>query len=155
MPVSRSNSAPSAATIDFTAPALMIFISATMNFSLLQEDRGRAKRFRLGADAFDRRAAAGELVLEPLEAAVEMIDAVDHGLALGRERGDHQRHRGAQIGRHHRRALQALDALDGRGLAVEMDAGAEPRQFLHMHEAVFENRFGDARGAAWRASSRP
>ena len=37
-------------------------------------------------NALDRGAAAGELVLEPLEAAVEVIDAVDHGLALGRER---------------------------------------------------------------------
>src|SRR5690349_23100028 len=37
--------------------------------------------------------------------AVEVIDAVDDGFAFGRERGDHQRHRGAQIGRHHRRAL--------------------------------------------------
>jgi hypothetical protein len=42
------------------------------------------------ADALDLAAAAGELVLQPLEAAVEMIDAVDHGLALGGERADHQ-----------------------------------------------------------------
>jgi hypothetical protein len=35
LPVSFSNSALSAATIDFTAPALMIFISPTMNFSLI------------------------------------------------------------------------------------------------------------------------
>src|SRR4030088_1923098 len=35
------------------------------------------------ADAGDVGAAGDELVLEALEAAVEMIDAVDHGLAFG------------------------------------------------------------------------
>ena len=86
--------------------------------------RARAGRARslTPADALDRGAAGGELVLQPLEAAVEVIDAVDHGLALGGERGDDERHRGAQIGRHHRRALEPLDALDGRGLAVELDS---------------------------------
>src|SRR5581483_3326331 len=88
------------------------------------------------ADALDRGAAGAELVLEALEAAVEMIDAVHHRLAFGGERGDDQRHRGAQIRRHHRRALQLLDALDGGGLAIEMNARAEPRQLLHVHEAV-------------------
>ena len=76
-----------------------------------------------------------------------MIDAVDHGLAFGGERGDHQRHRGAQIGRHHRRAVEALDAFDGRGLTIEMDVGAEPRQFLHVHETVLEDGLGDVRGS--------
>jgi hypothetical protein len=80
------------------------------------------------ADALDSGAAGRELVLEPLEAAVEMVDAVDHGLALGGKRSDHQRHRGAQVGRHHGSALEAVDAFDGRGLPFEMNAGAEPRQ---------------------------
>ena len=93
-----------------------------------RKDRGRATRFRLGADAFDRRAAADEFVFETLEAAVEVIDAVDHRLAFGSESGDDQRHRGAQVGRHHRRALQAVDALDGGGLPVELNARAETAQ---------------------------
>src|SRR4051794_3089534 len=59
----------------------------------------------LPADPFDRGAAGGELVFEPLEAAVEMIDAVHHGLAFGSKRGDDERHRGAEIGRHHRGAF--------------------------------------------------
>ena len=90
---------------------------------------------------------ARELFLEPLETAVEMVDAVDHGLAFGGKAGDHQRHRGAQVGRHHRRAAQPGDAFDGGGFAVETYPRAEPRQFLHMHEAVFEDRLGDMRGA--------
>ena len=108
-------------------------------------DRGRAKAVRLGADAFDGRAAAHEFFLEPLEAAIEMIDAVDHGLALGCERGNHQRNGRTKVGRHHRRALEAIDALDRGGLAVELNTRAEPRQLLHMHEAIFEDRLGDVR----------
>ncbi len=44
--------------------------------------------------------------------------------------------------------LSALDAFDGGALAIELDARAEPRQFLHMHEAVLEHRLDDVRGAA-------
>src|SRR5258705_11457317 len=91
------------------------------------------------ADALDRRAASRQFLLQPLKAAVEMIDAVDHGLAFGGEPCDYQRHRGAQIGRHHGRAARCCGAVDGRGLAVERDFSAEPRQLLHMHEAIFEN----------------
>src|SRR3981189_1803795 len=47
----------------------------------------------LSADALDGGAAGGELVLQPLEAAVEVIDAIDHGLAFSRERGDDERDR--------------------------------------------------------------
>src|SRR5499426_2183559 len=74
----------------------------------------------LSADALDGGAAGGELVLQPLEAAVEVIDAIDHGLALGRERGDDEGDRGAQIGGHHRRALEGLHAFDGGAFAVEV-----------------------------------
>src|SRR5882757_7943012 len=94
------------------------------------------RRQSSSADALDLGTAGGELVLEPLEAAVEVIDAIDHGVAVGRERGNHQRHRGAQVGRHHGRALEPRNALDGRGLTVEMDARAEAGKLLHMHEAV-------------------
>ena len=37
------------------------------------------------------------------------------------------------------------DALDDRGVVFEPDAGAEPGQFLHMHESVLEDRLLDAR----------
>src|SRR6202521_2297601 len=98
----------------------------------------------LPAQALDEGPAAAELFLQPLEPAVEMVDAVDDGLALRRKPGDHQRDRGAQIGRHDRSSLEPLDALDGRRLAVELDARAEPNQLLNMHESVLENGRGDA-----------
>src|SRR5205085_6949931 len=87
----------------------------------------------------DGRATAAQLVLEPLEAAVEVVDAIDDGYALGRERRDHERHRSPQIGCHHRRTFERRYALDGGALTVEMDARAEPREFADMHEAVFED----------------
>ena len=45
---------------------------------------------KLSRQPLDRGAAARELVLQPLKAAVEVIDAVDDGLALGGERRDDQ-----------------------------------------------------------------
>src|SRR5438874_4349122 len=80
------------------------------------------------AESLDFGAAAGELVLEPLETTVEVINAIDHGLPLGGKRRDHERDRSAQIGRHDGCPLELLDPLDGCGLAVEMDTRAEPRQ---------------------------
>src|SRR4051812_36882371 len=102
---------------------------------------------RLAADALDGCAASGKLILEPFKAAVEVIDAIDHGLALGRKRGDHERHRRAQIGRHYRRALELFDAFDGRRFASEVNTSAEPRQLLHVHETVFKDGLGDVRRA--------
>jgi hypothetical protein len=61
---------------------------------------------------FDLGAHAGELFFQPLEAAIEMIDAVDDGFAFGGEPRQHEADARAQIGRHHRRALEALDARD-------------------------------------------
>ena len=43
----------------------------------------------------DMGPALPQLVLDALEAAIEMIDTVDDGLALGGKPGDDQRHRGA------------------------------------------------------------
>src|SRR5690606_39241044 len=54
-----------------------------------------------------------------------------------------ERYRCAKVGRHHGRTLQRLDTRDRRGVALELDIGAEPRQLLYVHEAVFEDRFAD------------
>ena len=49
------------------------------------------------AYAFDVSADRSELLLNALIAAVDMIDAVDHRLAVGDQRRQHQRRAGAQI----------------------------------------------------------
>ena len=66
---------------------------------------------------------------------------------IGGKPADDQRDRGAQVRRHHRRALQPLRALHQRDVAVEPDVRSQPRQFLHMHEAVLEDGLADP-GAA-------
>ena len=47
-----------------------------------------------------------------------------------------------------------LHAGDHGGVALEVDAGAEPRQLLHMHEAVLEDRLAHGRGALRHAHQR-
>src|SRR3990170_1661058 len=74
----------------------------------------------------DLGAASAELLLDPLEAAIEVVDAADHRLALRGEAGDDQRYRGPQIGGHDLRAGQAVHAGDDSGIAFEVDTGAEP-----------------------------
>ncbi|CAG4927213.1 unnamed protein product, partial [Acidocella sp. C78] len=76
-----------------------------------------------------------------------VIDAVDDGLALRGEAGEHQRERGAQVGRHHRRAGQRRHAAHDRRRAMHVDARAHAVEFGHVHEAVLEDRLGDHRGA--------
>ena len=49
---------------------------------------------------------AGRAFLDAFIAAVEVVDAVDRGLAVGDQRGDDQAGRGAQVGGHDRRAAQ-------------------------------------------------
>ena len=90
-------------------------------------------------DALDRGAAGRELLLDPLVAAVEVVDAGDPGLALGGEAGEDQADAGAQVGRHHRRALELLDAGHGGGAAVHLDPRAHAHQLGRVHEAVLED----------------
>src|SRR5689334_25173666 len=53
-----------------------------------------ARSFTASAlDPLDLGTAGAELLDQPLIAAVEMVDAVEHRLALRRETGQHQRHR--------------------------------------------------------------
>src|SRR5262245_25696029 len=99
------------------------------------------------ANAFDICPASGELALQGLEAAVEMIDAVQHRLAMGGQSSDDQRDRGPQIGGHHLGSGQLIDAADERSVAVQRDVGPQPRQLLHMHEAVLEDGLANGRYA--------
>src|SRR5579883_1696582 len=91
-------------------------------------------------NALDQGAAAAKLLLDPFETAIKMIDPVDHRLTLRRERRDHERHRSAQIGCHHRRPLQRLHPFDHGRITLKPDPCAEAGELLDMHEAVLENR---------------
>lgn len=60
--------------------------------SLMREGPLQACMMRggLASQTFNFRAAAAELFFQPLETTVQMIDTIDHGLALGGQTGDHQ-----------------------------------------------------------------
>ena len=76
-----------------------------------------------------------------------MVDAVDHGFALGHQRCQHQRRAGPQVARDHTGATERARPRHHRLLAIHADVGAHPRHFLRVHEAVFENRLDDDRDA--------
>src|SRR5580692_2721365 len=101
-----------------------------------QLERLRETRHGLAREPRDVGAAGAKLLFQPLEAAVEVIDAIDDRLPFRRKAGNDERNRGAQVGRHHWRAAQALDAADHGGVAVELDVRAEAGELLHVHEAV-------------------
>src|SRR5690606_41524749 len=72
--------------------------------------------WRLSRHPPDVGAAGSELILDPLVATIQVINAVQHRLAVRRQAGQHQRHRRAQVRRHDRGAGQPLDpAHQGRG----------------------------------------
>ena len=91
----------------------------------------------------DLGAQRTEFFLDVLVAAIEMVDAVDDGVALGDQARQDQRSRGAQVGRHHRRAAELFDATDDGGVAIDLDVGAQAQQFVDVHEAVLEDRLAD------------
>ena len=68
-------------------------------------------------------------------------------VAFGDEAGDHEARGRAQVGRHHVGARQLGHARDDRGVAFDLDVGAEPPQLLHVHHPVLEDRLGDHRRA--------
>src|ERR1700722_9395534 len=104
-----------------------------------------ARAIALTRDARDVGAAGAELLFQSLEAAVEVVDAIDDRLPFRRKAGDNERNRGAQVGRHHWRAAQAFDAADHGRVAVELDVSAEASELLDVHETVLENGLLDAR----------
>src|SRR5258705_11260478 len=84
--------------------------------------------------AMNARPELGEARLDPLVPAVEMIDAIDEGFAVGDQPRDHQARRGAQIRGHHGGAGEPLDSVHQRRVALDLDLGPEAAKLLHVHE---------------------
>src|SRR5688572_17905312 len=102
-------------------------------YASLRERTSRASASQLTADALDIRAAIAEFCFEAFEAAVEVVDAVDGGFALGSEAGDDQRDGSAEVGGHDLGSLELGHTSDGRNLAVDADVGAEARELGDVH----------------------
>ena len=116
---------------------------------------GRERQAWCHADQpFDLGADAGELFFQPLEAAIQMIDAIDDRFAFRRQPGQHEADGGAQIGGHHRRAFQSSAPRHGGDVAFDPDIGAHAQEFRDMHEAVLEDRFLDMGSAVGRRHQR-
>src|SRR5689334_21177306 len=99
----------------------------------------------IAGQSFDPCAAGGELFFELLVAAIEMVNAIDDGLALSREPRQHERDGCAEIGRHYRGAGEARHAAHHRRCAMDIDVGAHATELRYMHEAVLEDGLGDHR----------
>src|SRR2546428_14017244 len=75
-------------------------------------------------DAFDFRGELPEFLVDALVAAVDVIDAVDLGFAIGREAGKHQTRARAQIARHDWCAAQSLHTFDNGTVAFQRNVRA-------------------------------
>src|SRR5262245_51948794 len=74
-------------------------------------------------------------LLDPLVPAIDLVDVVDLALALRAERGEEQRHAGADVGAGDVRALQAVAADDDGAVRVaEDDARAHGDQLVGEEE---------------------
>src|SRR5439155_23105139 len=64
----------------------------------------------------DPRPDRVESLLDPLVAAVDLMDVVDHALAFRTQRGERQRHAGADVGAGDFRAVQPVATDDDGGI---------------------------------------
>src|SRR5581483_244965 len=94
--------------------------------------------------AHDLRAERAQLLLEALVTAVEVVDARDARRALGGEPGEHEAHARAEIGRHHGRTREPRRPAHERAVALHAHLRAHAGELLDVHEAVLEDRFGEA-----------
>ena len=68
------------------------------------------------------RTQRGQLGFYMFIAAVQMIDAINDGLALRHQAGDDQTCGGTQIGRHDGRAFQLRATFDDGGIALDIES---------------------------------
>src|SRR3954470_19404651 len=96
----------------------------------------------LSRHTLDARAELAKARLDPLVAAVQVVDAIDHRPAFGDEAGDDEARRRPQVGRPDVRAGERIRALHHGRVALDVDVRAEAAQLLHVHEAVLEDGLG-------------
>src|SRR5688572_11078383 len=75
-------------------------VVSRMGVTRLRNGKKCSTREALAGKPFDMGPALAELLLDALEAAVEMVNTADQCLALRGKPGDDQRYRGAEIRGH-------------------------------------------------------
>src|SRR5690606_13302889 len=87
-----------------------------------------------------------QLLFNTLVTTVNVVHAVDNGVAVCHQAGDHKASRGPQVGRHDRSPGQMFDTLDDGSVTLKGNVCSHPDQFLQVHEAVFKYGFDDGSG---------
>src|SRR3990167_1699362 len=62
-----------------------------------------------------------QLLFDALVTTVDVVNAINQGVALGNQCRDHQAGRRSQVGGHDRCALETFDASDDGGVAFDLD----------------------------------
>src|SRR5579859_6732631 len=81
-------------------------------------------------------------LLDPLVSAIDLMNVVDHALALGAERGQQQGHSGADVGAGDVRAGESIPADDDGAMRItENDARTHGDQLVGEEEPRLEHLF--------------
>src|SRR5262245_13998263 len=94
-------------------------------------------------DSRDIGAKSAEFFDDAFVAAVDVVDALDRGLAGSDEGRQDEAGAGAQVGSLDRSAGKMRGATDDRVMTIDRDVGAHAFHFQGVKEAVFENRLGN------------
>src|SRR3990167_1504902 len=81
-----------------------------------------------------------QLFLDALVTTVDVVDAVDQGIAFCYQGTDHQAGRSPQVGGHHWSAFELLDTGNDGGVALDQNLRAHAVHFIDVHETVFKHR---------------
>src|SRR5258705_9654960 len=99
-----------------------------------------------GVDAGDVGAYALQLFYYAFVAAIDVVDAVDDGFAVGDQGGEDQAGAGAEVGGLHGGAGELGGAADYGAAAVDGDVGAHADHFAGVEVAILKDSFGDDGG---------
>src|SRR4051812_28284159 len=81
----------------------------------------RSSRLPAFLHAFDLRAESTEAFVDALIAALDLPDIIDGALTLGAERGEKNRHAGANVGALDLRSAQSRRTHDNRAVRIAED----------------------------------
>src|SRR6267142_1981104 len=96
-----------------------------------------------GVDAGDVGAYALQLFYYAFVAAIDVVNAVDDGFAVGDQGGEDQAGAGSEVGGLHGGAGKLGGAADYGAAAVNGNVGTHADHFAGMEVAVLEDSFGD------------
>src|SRR6202040_1289183 len=106
------------------------------------------------ADAFDLGADGLEFFFDFFVAAIDMVDPVDNGFAVGDQGGEDQRGASAQVGGEDGGGAERSFTDYHGAAAFDFYVRAHADQFLRVHKAVLKNIFDDDGSAFGLRSSR-